>query len=257
MATAKVNYALAPAGATHYDFFDGRLGWLKFDQVWFYFDNDVYLWGLCEQDEQPENEKEIPERERVLNRLADHLKDWPRISKEAKIWLEDTGFYWRGSFIICNENKPNEFAFVRYQWQQRRAERIEAGLIEIDNPVTSSVTNSQAKEMGLDMLKGEKWLPEVGEICEATWGTKTDWCQCCLGQNNMAWVKNTHNEQWQTFKVYYDWEFRPLKTPEQKARDAFKEWYLFPKTAEPMWEQIFNHMSQSGVDLTPLIKEQE
>ena len=237
----EVNFALAPAGATHYDFFAFYFHWLKYDRAWLYFDHDDDSWELCEQCE-PENEKEIPERERALNRLADLNQHDEETCRAWSIFFHE---------IKC-----------------RRYERIEAGLIEVDNPVTSSLTNSQAKEMELDMLKGEKWMPEIGEICEATWGVKVSWWLSVLKDNDGVWVKRTDDQLWSYLDIDETWEFRPLKTPdetpEQKAREDFAlaaveatETYDFGEyfTAEGA-RNMFDWLTDQGVDLMPILEEQ-
>ena len=237
MATAEVNYAPAPAEATHYDFFSGDKIWLK--MAWLYFDDNLKNWDLCEQDEQPTNEKKIPARERELNRLVDRYSDF-------------------------GDAMAKDYTFVRFtdkEWQQRRAERIEAGLIEVDNPVTSSLTNSQAKEMELDMLKGEKWMPEVGEKCEYRILGGDLWFPCTIryilsgdhspdadGWRAIAWCPHLEKDQMLTDA---NAEFCPLKTPEQKAKEVF-----LSKAKNMTDTEMLDYLTESGVDLTPLIKEQ-
>ena len=225
--TDKVNYALAPAGATHYDFFDGDFYWLKCERAWMYFYNGE--WCHCEDNEQPMNEKEIPARERELNRLADICEEWPT----EKCYM------------------VNGCAWI--EWQHRRAERIEAGLIEVDNPVTSSLTNSQAKEVELDMLKGE---PEYTHayIRHGVSNRCTIFCDEKDARGYIV-VRNTFDE----FVLVQAGHVYQLKTPEQKAKETFIDWFEGIEsnncTSQPLSVSIYNELTEQGVDLAPLIKE--
>ena len=239
--TNKVNYALAPAGASHYDFFNNVINWLKYGREWFYFDNAKDSWVLCEQDEQPMNEKEIPARERELNRLADICDDWP----------------------TEKSNMVNGSTWI--EWQQRRAERIEAGLIEVQE-------------------SSAQWMPEVGVECEYTILGGSTWFPCTIryilvgdhspdadGWRAIAWCPHLEKDQVLTDA---NAEFRPLKTPEQKAKELrYSVTYdlaqnIIRPFAEdksngveirgyfPLAEFIYDQLTEQGVILTPLIKDQ-
>lgn len=84
-------------------------------------------------------------REQMLNEVADKIGEWVGDEK-SRAYVKRSG---EVLFTIDSILSPS-FSFQ--EWQERRAIRIRAGLIEIDNPVTSSATNSQAKEIELDML---------------------------------------------------------------------------------------------------------
>ena len=215
----KVNYALAPAGATHYDFYNGDLSWLKYDRAWLYFDNDLTNWDLCEQDEQPENKKEIPMFERELNRLADGA------TIDTRIVIDD--------------------AMTWNSIEQRRAERIEAGLIA--GPI-------------IDEGSKEPWLPEIGEECEyiilggGTWFPRTiryilagDHSPDADGWRAIAWCSHLEKDQMLTDA---NAEFRKLKTPEQKAREEFAARLL-----EMSPDDFYNYLKNKGVDLMPILEE--
>ena len=134
---------------------------------------------------------------------------------------------------------------LRAEVKKMQTERIEAGLI--DEPESSA-----------------QWMPEVDSIVKIRKDLELDSRIVDFAGMDVVVTSTFFVDGRACFSFSHEWQGLgsatvnaiSIKAPEQKARDAFKEWYLFPKTAEPMWEQIFNHMSQSGVDLTPLIKEQ-
>ena len=265
----KVNFALVPVGATHYDFLYKAIYWLKYDQTWHYFDDSRNSWVIPWQEE-PANKKEIPVRERELNRLAEESA-WQLVSMQCK-----------------NET----WNLTKAEWQQRRAERIEAGLIEVDNPVVLQAKDMLKRKnvaaantlnaLGYTYHGGEQWkppigkapeyiheieskaqwMPEVGEECEASWLLPPD-------GGSPEWVKGT-------FKGEFDglcWfgcfeevvlsvnaiEFRPIKTPEQKEKEAFIKWFESIERGginQPLSISFYNCMTLSGVDLTPILNGQ-
>lgn len=215
--TDKVNYALAPAGATNYDFFEGDFYWLKCERAWMYFYDGE--WCHCEDNEQPEDAKEIPARERELNRWADSYEYWNNVTKNE----------------ILIFGAP---AITENDFYHRRAERIEAGLI--DEPIIADVSK-------------DPWMPKVGEYCEAAWlvppdGGSPEWtCGTFKGEfDGLCWFGCFEEVVVPANAI----EFRPLKTPEQKAREAFLVNALALKP-----EELYAWVTSEGVDLTPLIKE--
>ena len=214
MAITEVNFALAPAGATHYDFYKGGLHWLKYEKVWMYFDDGE--WWPCEEGLQPQNEKEIPARERELNRWADSYEYWNNVTKNE----------------ILIFGAP---AITENDFYQRRAERIEAGLIDDGNKNIEPEYTHEYRHYG------------VSNRC-------TIFCDEKDANGNIV-VKNAYDE-FVLVQAGYIW---PIKTPEQKARDSFIELFEYIEsnncTSQPLSVSIYNELTESGVDLTPLIKE--
>lgn len=233
----EVNFALAPAGATHYDFFNGDLCWLKYDRAWLFFDNGE--WAVCEHDEQPTNVQEIPAREIKLNRLAD----------------------------TYNGEGYTPHGVTHDGISTRRTKRIEAGLVEVENPITSSLTNSQVKEMELDMLKQEheQWLPRVGELCEVAYHPQSErwWPNAELIAKDGEWLLfKREGKNKPLIRTAETVRFRPIKTQEQKDREAFA---LAAEKASGLWDfgeyftahfayGMYDWLTKNCVDLSPLTK---
>ena len=268
----KVNYA--PAGATHYDFFYKEVYWLKYDREWFYFDIEVNRWDLCEQYEQPEDAKEIPERERELNRLADTYTGIGYIPyyvtyddiNERRAERIEAGLINEGSkdtepeytheysdhgvrnrcTIVCDEEDPNGNIIVKNAYD-------EFVLVESGH-VWPLKTSEQSTDLVDDEGSKEPWIPEIGEICEVTWGAKASWWLCILKDNDGAWVKRTNDELWSLLDTDDTFEFRPLKTPDKNPKQEVRDAFLVNALAlKP--EELYTWVTSEGVDLTPLIKE--
>ena len=218
----KVNFALAPAGATHYDFYKGGLYWLKHENGWIYFADSE--WCHCEEHLQPEDEKEIPTLERAINVFAAGGKP---------------DFCYMGSITI------NEIV-------QRRAERIEAGLI--DKPESSG-----------------QWLPEVDSIVKIRKDIELDSRIVDFAGMDVVVTSTFFVDGKACFSFSHEWQGLgsatvnaiSIKTPEQKAREEFlnKVFDLFDLSgggciyADEIWK-LADLLTENGVVLTPLIKEQ-
>jgi hypothetical protein len=178
----------------------------------------------------------IPAREIELNRLADKCSHWHTEPRLAKVDAND--FY----FPL---NLSPDCGFTKEQWHARRALRIEHGLILEPAPEVNETPDSQ-------------WAPEVGEKCEATW-------------NREYWVTITPKFFGEKYVVYYSHEsneehvsslfsgFRPIKTERERFVASLVETLI--ELDSDNWTHdanfIYDWLVGRGVDLSPLMKEQQ
>lgn len=206
----KINYALAPAGATHTA--NKGKSWRKIEN------NILFGWFDCQWNKvdsfddsflRREDYTPIPEREQALNRLADNYALWtiPSIARASVSTKGSFGWMW--------PEDATEGYFAKEEWHDRRYERIAAGLIEENNDL-ADVNDTDVVEMEWD----GNGLPPVGWKGEATKGGT--WVAGEVVYHAATGSCLFVDEE----EIFAFWakEFRPIKTAEQLATEKKKEW---------------------------------
>lgn len=200
----EINYALAPAGATH-----------GYNGMWYMFKDDKWFdWvdGECKRITglRPDDYEPIPEWEQVINKLADESDEWV---------VPNDGDYQHTVSIVITKK----------EWQERREVRISAGLIEVDNPIMSSMTNSQAMNMNnADMpvmpVLDRDGMPHVGVECEMAREGEMFHAGRILFKGEKLFVFKWSDNNQEIALRYHQVKFRPIKTAEQIAAEKRNKW---------------------------------
>ena len=226
-----------PEGATHYH--KGNSGDITFykmrkGEVEAYKEFQ-FEWVFCPNGEHFTDSICLPEQ-------PDLDIKWEDAPTDTAVWIQDD-----------NAENGNDFSGWYEEVEDRYIECAHSNFLRKSDMCYTVHHHPEQPEPEVNAPDKAEWMPEVGEECEVKELKSVEWDKCLvMGEfEGLYWVTVHHDTSPKSGShctIYSNLvEFRPLKTAEEKKREAFIDSaYELTMSTDPKLKQVFTTMYECG-----------